>query len=438
MRNGIDLATLVRQAQAGHQGSLEVLSRRVRRPVLVYLYRMTLDYHLAQDLTQETVLTMIQSLPRLKVDSPRRLWAWVYRTALGKVQHHLQKQERRCRGRHVTVGHDVLERAADVSARDGLHQAERHELIEAMTKSIAALKLSHRHVLVLRCFEQLSFAQIAEVNGGGTELQMRLLFFRAKRALKGQLRNRGFGRQYFLSGLTLFALATTLRSPRAAAAPTVTAGAVKVGALAAAIGTATTEGGLAVLGLAAILTTTAFVRAPTTQIPTTASAVPVAAPSRIVNVHDPDGDGWERLITRDDEPDERVPLNLVAMADTPGAYTPLILPAGHWIELGFGGGLVDAPGPDIEYYCLKTGKLPAVFLTDGREQTCQLKNGTRQLKLNWAYQVTFDLAKCQCPFTPTALRLVGYGPPTLEGTTVLLNVQARAKRRAASPMASDR
>jgi RNA polymerase sigma factor (sigma-70 family) len=386
---------------------------------------MTLDYHLAQDLTQETVLTMVQSLPHLNVDSPRRLWAWIYRTALGKVQHHFQKQGRRRRHRHTIVGHDILQRAADDAIPDGLHHAQRHELIEAMTKSIAALKLSYRHVLVLRCFEQLSFAQIAEVNGGGTELQMRLLFFRAKRALKRQLRHRGFGRKYFLSGLTLFAAATTLRSPRAAAAPTVRAGVVETGALATAIGTATTEGGLAILGLVAILAGTAFVRSPEMGMSGFPDTAPLAAPSRIINAHDPDGDGWERLITNDLAPDVRVPLRLNTMVDEPGGHFSVILPEGHWIEVGFAGSLVDGPGPDIEYHCLKTDKLPTVLLTDGDTRTHELKNGTSQLKLNWAYQVTFDLAQCRCPFAPTGLRIVGYGPPTLEGTTVLLNVKAR-------------
>jgi len=429
MNKSINLAKLVRQAQKGQKESLELLGVHVRQRVIVYLYRMTLDYHLAQDLTQETMLTVIKKLQHLKTDSNSSLWAWIYRTAFGKVQHHSQKQARRNSNRHMCVDHDTLDKLPAYRTRDGLDHAQRRELIEAMGQSIEALKINYRHVLVLRCFEQLSFADIADVLGTGSALKMRLLFFRAKQALKRQLHNRGFGRQYFLSGLSVFAIITSLRTKSMASAPAVTAELVNAGAVATAIGTVTTQGGLAVLATLTIMLIVGPAYLRNSAKPTEQDFVPWNFPSRIINSYDPDGNGWERLIPNDNGPDIVEPLALSTIADQPGKWFFLILPEGHSVEFGFTGKLTDCPGPDIEYNCLKTDNMPLVFLTDSGEQTHRLENATCVLLMNWAYQVNFDLAEVKCPFTPTAIRIVGHGQLSQKTATILINLKARIKTK---------
>jgi hypothetical protein len=284
-------------------------------------------------------------------------------------------------------------------------------------------------VLVLRCFEQLSFADIADVLGTGSELKMRLLFFRAKQALKRQLNNRGFGRKYFLSGLSVFAIITSLRTKSAASATAVTAGMVNAGTVATAIGTATTQGGIAVLATLTIILIAgpAYLRNSKTQASANQNFVPWNFPTRIINSYDPDGNGWERLIPNDNGPDIVEPLDLTAIAEKPGKNFLLILPEGHSVDFGFSGTLTDCPGPDIQYHCLKTDNMPLVFLTDGGEQTHRLENPTRVLLMNWAYQVNFDLTESKCPFTPTAIRIAGRGRLSRNTATILINLKARVK-----------
>jgi RNA polymerase sigma-70 factor (ECF subfamily) len=427
MNKSINLAKLVSQAQKGQKESLELLGTHVRQRVMVYLYRMTLDYHLAQDLTQETMLTVIRKLQHLKTDSHSSLWAWIYRTAFGKVQHHSQKQAKRNSNRHMFIDHDTLDKLPAHRIRDGLDHAQRKELIEAMGQSIEALKITYRHVLVLRCFEQLSFADIAKVLGTGSELKMRLLFFRAKQALKRQLHNRGFGRKYFLSGLSAFALITGLHTKSMASAPIVTTAKVSAGTIATAIGTVTTQGGLAVLAILTIMFIVGPAYLRNSKKQTNQDFVPWNFPTRIVNSHDPDGNGWQRLIPNDNGPDIVEPLALSSIVEQPGKWFFLILPEGHLVEFGFSGKLTDCPGPDIEYHCLKTDNMPVVFLTDGGEQTHRLENATRVLLMNWAYQVNFDLATAKCPFKPTAIRIVGHGQLSQKTATTLFDLKARVK-----------
>jgi hypothetical protein len=43
---------VIRQAQAGNMQSMTAVAEQVRPKVYTYIYRLTLDYHLTQDLTQ--------------------------------------------------------------------------------------------------------------------------------------------------------------------------------------------------------------------------------------------------------------------------------------------------------------------------------------------------------------------------------------------------
>ena len=161
-----DISELVSRAQKGNRESLGVLSAHVRQRVFVYLYRLTLDYHLAQDLAQETVLYMIESLPRLKTTSSSSLWAWIYRSAWGKFQHHLRPQGHQRIVQKTIVDHEALMQLTDQTRENTLEQVERSELFEAICKSLNMLEKKHRNVLILRSFELLSYAEIASVIGG--------------------------------------------------------------------------------------------------------------------------------------------------------------------------------------------------------------------------------------------------------------------------------
>jgi len=75
----------IRQAQEGNSQNLSEVAEQVRQKVYTYIYRLTLDYHLTQDLTQETALEMIKSLSELKVPHVNGFWGWIFRTALESI-----------------------------------------------------------------------------------------------------------------------------------------------------------------------------------------------------------------------------------------------------------------------------------------------------------------------------------------------------------------
>lgn len=173
----VDLA-LLQKAQQGHRESLCALAQLVRADLLAYLRRLTLDVHVAEDLCQETLLQMLKSLPNLELASGRSFWAWLYKTAFSRVSHEFRDQGG-TRLRHRTAAD--LDLLNQVPAREpgGLQALMRKELAAAVYGAMDSLTLRHRNILTLRCLQGLSYSEIA-VTTGGTELQARLLFFRAK------------------------------------------------------------------------------------------------------------------------------------------------------------------------------------------------------------------------------------------------------------------
>jgi len=148
MHSDADYSELVRRSQQGDQESLDRLAHLVEGRLHAYIYRLTLDHDLTQDLVQETLLQMVESVKHL--ERADALWPWLYRTALGKVQHHF-----RDKGKETEAKRLLLARAApplpsaSLEGIDGLSAMVRKELLEAVFEAIGKLNLRQRGVLVI-------------------------------------------------------------------------------------------------------------------------------------------------------------------------------------------------------------------------------------------------------------------------------------------------
>ena len=436
MKKNHDVSELVARAKKGNRESLGVLSVHVRQRVFVYLYRMTLDYHLAQDLAQETVLYMIQALPRLKTTKSSSLWSWIYRSAWGIFQHQLRPQGYQRIVQKTIVDHEALLQMTDETKESALEKAERSELFEAICKSLDTLDIRHRNVLVLRCFELLSYAEIASIMGG-TELKARVLFFHAKHALKRRLHNRGYGRKYFLTSLSLFGVLTGMRVKSASAAVTVTSNLLKTGTVATTIGAVSTQLGFMTAAIVTIgLTTGTFhvcssgadisLETDNRMTLTVQSDTRWAFPMQIINSYDPEGNGWETVSTEDgEELSKRMPLDLQEILAKQWYNCHLIIPEGHWIEFGFGGAIQNGIGFDIRYDCLDTSNFPDVFLTDYQGRTVQLTNSVIEPLENGTQRVSFDITNMDVPFEPVGVRVQGRGLEGQWNAPVLTGLEAQ-------------
>jgi RNA polymerase sigma-70 factor, ECF subfamily len=230
---------LIHEAQLGNKESINRLAELAGDRLYAYIYRLTLDQTITQDILQETILFMIQSINQLEhVD---HFWGWLFRTAMGKVQHYHRDLKRR---KTVELSEDerlYIHNRVSADFNDGLTELLRKELSDAVFMAMKRLKMNYRNILILRCFENLEYAQIATVMNC-SELRSRVTFFRAKNSLRRQLAMQGFGKYYLLIALALFGIVTT--SAKASSA-TITASSLEVGFTASLIATITSKIGIA-------------------------------------------------------------------------------------------------------------------------------------------------------------------------------------------------
>ncbi len=215
---------LVVQARAGHEEALDTLARRVEGRVCAYIYRVTLDSDLTQDISQEVLLTMVRSLSRF--NDPDRFWPWLYRIAQSKIQQHFRtKQRKSLPSDDETLREIAAEDEAGLHSH-GLHEAMRREMIAKVLTAMRHLAEQYRAVLSLRCFDQLSYTDIAATMDC-SEVRARVLFYRAKEALRKQLSRQGISKSMLVTCLGLFGKITA-PSEAAESAATVTASSTQV------------------------------------------------------------------------------------------------------------------------------------------------------------------------------------------------------------------
>jgi len=242
---------LIHEAKLGNKDSMNRLVELAGDRLYAYIYRLTLDQTLTQDILQETILFMIQSINQLEhVD---HFWGWLFRTAMGKVQHYYRDQNRR---KTVELSEDerlYIHNRVSADFNDGLTELLRKELSDAVFMAMKRLKMKYRNILILRCFENLDYAEIATMMNC-SELRSRVMFFRAKTSLRRELAMQGFGKYYFLIALALFGIVTT--SAKAASSATITASSLEVGFTASLVAVILSKIGISA---AAVATTVALV-----------------------------------------------------------------------------------------------------------------------------------------------------------------------------------
>jgi RNA polymerase sigma-70 factor (ECF subfamily) len=429
----------IRQAKAGNMQSMAAVAEQVRQKVYTYIYRLTFDYHLTQDLTQETVLEMIKTLPRLKVPHVNGFWGWIFRTALGKVQHHFRLQGARRLEQKTTSDNSVLESRAAME-NNPMNALVSEEIRKAVIGAMQAIKFKYRNILVLRCYDNLSYGQIAGIMGG-SELKARLLFLRAKHSLKSQLERHGFKRDSLLAALTMFAGLTVQNGKKAVAGEVVLASSLETGLGFSLAGLLTAKTAIAA---ACILIVSGFAVSRIKQPnPTPTSEelysnlypllnrIEFVAPSQVVNVNDPDNDGFMSVsLNTPTAPAQRMKPDNVGDVLLNKTQMGIVLPKDHWVELGFDGPLRDGPGPDLLIVTRGCRFYIRVFITDGSGMLLELPQPQcLHKRVCWhKHIIDFDLAMLDIPFEPHAVRLMGNANRGRVGGVEFYSVRGRIQR----------
>jgi RNA polymerase sigma-70 factor (ECF subfamily) len=251
MDGQLDCTGLVERARRGDRQSLNALAGIARERLRVYVYRLTQQDDLAQEITQESLLEMCKVLGKLQRTD--RFWPWLYGIATNKLHRHYRTE----RALQHAAASEERRQGAMKERQGGFENLVSQELKQIVSAAMQKLRTRHKAVLVMRCYDGMSYAEIAD-SLGCSEFSTRMLFMRAKQALQKELGRNGFGKGSLLAALVVFGKMTA-PSEAAAAQLTVPAAALNVGLVAGAVGVVTTKTAIVSVATAGVLTAGAVV-----------------------------------------------------------------------------------------------------------------------------------------------------------------------------------
>jgi len=154
----------------GDHGAFPELFRRWARRLFGYLFHMTNDRELAQDLVQE-VFARVHGA-RSKYDAKRPFRPWVFRIAANAgadaSRSWISRLARRSRSLFDPVtpeGTELWERLAERASLQPERQAADLAATAALRRALGRLRESHRQAVVLHDLEGLTCREIAEMTG---------------------------------------------------------------------------------------------------------------------------------------------------------------------------------------------------------------------------------------------------------------------------------
>jgi RNA polymerase sigma-70 factor (ECF subfamily) len=171
-------------ARAGEQAAMGRLATLVWERLYPFVFRTTLSRDATEDVIQETLLAMLHQLGSLR--DPERFWPWIYRIAWSKIRNRLRDRRMRSLCERMKLRDWSQEDSPLASEMGPLEAQVREETLREVSTAIAQLNRQQRDVVHLRCYEDLSYTEIAE-RVQTTPQKARVHFHRARKSLKKQL-----------------------------------------------------------------------------------------------------------------------------------------------------------------------------------------------------------------------------------------------------------
>jgi len=152
--------TLIWRLRDGDSVAGEVLVKRFCHPLMRYLQRLTGDDHIAEELHQQTWLSVLDHLDRFEAGSGNGGFkAWLFRIATNKAN-----DQWRSRGREKAAK-EGMKLLLHEEAPPAGHRIEGAEQERKLQRAIDQLPENQKQVLLLRYYSNLKFVEIATMLG---------------------------------------------------------------------------------------------------------------------------------------------------------------------------------------------------------------------------------------------------------------------------------
>ena len=156
---------LVRRSQSGDVDAFDRIVGAYQDLVYGLAFRLMGNYDDANDLTQEVFIACFRKIGQFRGDS--RLQTWLYRIAVNMAKNAWKRRERRAYSHTVSIDETneddapIMELASD--SPGPRRQVESMEASHALQACLDRLNPEQKEALILRCIEDLSYEEIAEV-----------------------------------------------------------------------------------------------------------------------------------------------------------------------------------------------------------------------------------------------------------------------------------
>ncbi|MDB4908706.1 MAG: polymerase sigma factor, sigma-70 family [Gemmatimonadetes bacterium] len=157
-----DVAAL---AQQGREPAYRELIKRYERPVFSLVYRMVRDRELAEDLTQETFVKVLNNIDRYQPEF--KLSSWLFKIANNVAIDHLRRRQLDTvsidGSPHASTAEAIESSRFDIADQQesALDEMASRELGGSIEKAIASLRPEYRACIMLRHVEDRSYEEIA-------------------------------------------------------------------------------------------------------------------------------------------------------------------------------------------------------------------------------------------------------------------------------------
>jgi RNA polymerase sigma-70 factor, ECF subfamily len=151
---GVPDGILVGQAQAGDQRAFELLVSRYHRPLVSYIRVFLKDGDQVSDVLQQVYLQLYLSLPILLTNVS--LKGWLFQVARNRCLDELRRRRRRAETPFSILAWDSREE--ELSPIEAIPDPD-----PLLDEAMASLPPKFRLIVHLRCFKQLTFAEIGRM-----------------------------------------------------------------------------------------------------------------------------------------------------------------------------------------------------------------------------------------------------------------------------------
>jgi RNA polymerase sigma-70 factor (ECF subfamily) len=155
----------------------EALYREYFPRIYAFLFKLTENRDLSEELTQETFYQAFIAFYRFRGDSD--VFTWLASIAKHTYYRWLRKNKRRMDSVDPEA---LIEAYSESTSEHPADTAERHMLAERVRNTLAELPQKYRDVTILRVYADMSFLQIGDALQI-SENSARVIFFRAKKMI---------------------------------------------------------------------------------------------------------------------------------------------------------------------------------------------------------------------------------------------------------------